>query len=186
MFRNTYYDFPEEAGGGPQQPLFDASCQRIKAVTTTFHDQVCVQGSGRLSNGQTVSFARRDCECAAECPRTGQKICFDVLDAARFPHGRGAAGTAITPLRSVAVDSDVIPLGTVLYIPAYHGLRGPDGQAHDGCFLAEDRGLKVRGQHVDIFTGSPSTTRIWNEAVPSNEGVTVIVGASRCDYLSQR
>ena len=186
VFRNTYYDFPQEGSGGPSQPLFDASCQPIKTVTTTFHDQVCVQGSGRLATGQTVSFARRDCECAAECPRTGQRICFDVLDPQRFPHGRGASGTPITPLRSVAVDTDVIPLGTVLYIPAYHGLRGPDGQPHDGCFLAEDRGLKVKGQHVDIFTGAPATTRMWNQAVPSNDGVTVIVGASRCDYLVKR
>ena len=188
IYRNTYYDFPQETassigGGGEKRELFDASCQLIRNVPREFHDAVCVQGSGRLSTGQTVSFARRDCECAAICPRTDQKICFDVLDQTRFPWGRGATGGAITPLRTVAVDPKEIPLGTTLYIPEYHGLRGPDGKAHDGCFVAEDRGLKVVGKHVDVFTGNPTTTKSWNQAVPSNQGVKVVVGASRCAHL---
>ena len=138
-FRNTYYDFPAESAtlGGPRKSLFNAECKLIREVPDTFHDAICVQGSGRLATGETASFARRDCECASVCPRTDQKICFDVLDKNKFPFGRGAAGKAITPLRSVAVDVDVIALGTVLYIPDYHGLRGPDGKAHDGCFIAE-------------------------------------------------
>jgi 3D (Asp-Asp-Asp) domain-containing protein len=85
----------------------------------------------------------------------------------------------------VAVDSELIPLGTVMYLPDYQGLRGPDGRPHDGCFIAEDRGLKVKGKHVDIFTGDPETTKSWNAAVPSNQGVRVILGASRCAHLSK-
>jgi signal transduction histidine kinase/3D (Asp-Asp-Asp) domain-containing protein len=186
-YRNTYYDFPQEQGaGGAAKELFDNSCKLIRSVPGDFHDALCVQGSGRLATGETVSFARRDCECALDCPRTAQKICFDVLDRGKFPYGRGAAGTAITPLRSVAVDTKEIPLGTVLYMPEFHGLRGPDGKAHDGCFIAEDRGLKVVGKHVDVFAGSPTTTKAWNQAVPSNDGVTVIIGASRCDHLRKR
>jgi 3D (Asp-Asp-Asp) domain-containing protein len=143
---------------------------------------VCVQGSGTLKAGGTVSFAKRDCACAAECPRTGQRICFDLLDKAQFPWGRGAMGKAITPLTTVAVDSNVIPLGTPLYIPEYDGVaRDPSGNAvHDGCFLAEDRGLKVQGQHVDIFTGHSDITRLWNRLVPSNKGVTVVLESPRC------
>lgn len=184
-FRNTYYDFPQEAAAssGATKGVFDADCKLIREVPAEFHDAVCVQGSGRLATGHTISFARRDCECAAECPRTDQQICFDKLDQNKFPYGRGARGTAITPMRSVAVDSTEIPLGTMLYIPEFQGLRRPNGTAHDGCFVAEDRGLKVVGKHVDIFTGSPETTKSWNRAVPSNIGVTVIVGASRCAHL---
>ncbi|MEZ4437865.1 MAG: ATP-binding protein [Polyangiaceae bacterium] len=186
-YRNTYYDFPQEVAGAgkPTQNLFGPDCSLIRPVTQEFHDQVCVQGSGRLSTGETVSFAKRDCECAAICPRTDQKICFDVLDKRAFPWGRGATGGPITPLRSVAVDPSEIPLGTVIYMPDFHGLRGPDGQPHDGCFIAQDRGLKVRGKHIDIFTGSPTTTKSWNSSVPSNQGVRVVIGASRCAYLSR-
>jgi len=188
VFRNTYYDFPQEpdTSAGDRATVFDVSCQPIAEVVKSFHDQLCVQGSGRLKSGATVSFAKRDCACAAVCPRTDQKICFEKLDPKKFPHGRGAQGTAITPLQSVAVDPDVIPLGTPLYIPAYHGLRRPDGTPHDGCFLAEDRGLKVKGRHVDIFTGAPTTTTSWNRSVPSNSGVLVHQSAARCAYLAKR
>ncbi|MEM1030817.1 MAG: ATP-binding protein [Myxococcota bacterium] len=189
-FRNTYYDFPEEPADAdasvPHTTVFDAACEPIAEVVRTFHDQLCVQGSGRIASGATVSFAKRDCPCASVCPRTGQKICFEKLDPKAFPHGRGARGTAITPLRSVAVDPGVVPLGTALYIPAYHGLRRPDGTPHDGCFIAEDRGLKVVGRHVDIFTGAPKTTASWNQSVPSNTGVGVHLGAARCAYLAKQ
>src|SRR6185312_10117183 len=74
VFRNTYYDFPREGAGEKDATIFDAACAPIAKVTRRFHDQVCVQGSGRLAMGQTVSFARRDCACADVCPRTGQRI----------------------------------------------------------------------------------------------------------------
>jgi 3D (Asp-Asp-Asp) domain-containing protein len=128
-----------------------------------------------------VSFAKRDCACAEVCPRTGQRICFDALDPATFPWGRGAAGRPIAPMRTLAADTAVLPMGTVVYIPELDGApRGEAGEAHDGCFVVEDRGLKVTGEHVDIFTGSPAQTALLNQRVPSNQGVTVIVGAPRC------
>ena len=173
LSRNTYYDFPREGAGNRSATVYDAACAPIAKVTQAFHDQVCVQGSGRLASGATVSFAKRGCECAAVCPRTGQKICFERLDPALFPHGRGAAGRAITPLRTVAVDTAVIPLGTWLRIPELAGLPRPDGSLHDGCFLAEDRGIKVVGRQIDVFTGDPAVTARWNSLFPSNRGVHV-------------
>lgn len=182
VFRNTYYDFPSELNfTGATVPLMAPSCEPIAKVSRQFFEAVCVQGSGTMKNGQTVSFSKRDCECAETCPRTRQKICFDALDPQDFPWGRGARGTAITPLLTVAVDSQVIPLGTKLYIPEYDGVaRSPGGTRHDGCFLAEDRGLKVTGEHVDVFTGNPSVTAHLNELVPSNAGVHVYIGTARC------
>jgi 3D (Asp-Asp-Asp) domain-containing protein len=180
VYRNTYYDFPREGSGDKDATLYDATCAPIAKVTRAFHDKVCVQGSGALGMGQTVSFAKRDCACAAVCPRTGQKICFERLDPARFPHGRGATGGPITPFLTVAVDVSVIPLGTRLFVPELVGLPRADGSPHDGCFIAEDRGLKVVGRHLDIFTGDPSMTAQWNARFPSNKGVHVRVGDPRC------
>ena len=193
-FRNTYYDFPAESAFISPTPndqstrnesafvsVMNASCQPIKTVPRAFYDSLCVQGSGTLLNGSTVSFAKRDCSCAELCPRTSQKICFDVLDQSEFPWGRGALGKAITPLGSVAVDSDVIPLGTHIYIAEFDGvLRHPAGGVHNGCFVAEDRGLKVKGKHVDVFTGNPTTTVHLNGIVPSNQGVHVYLDTTRC------
>jgi 3D (Asp-Asp-Asp) domain-containing protein len=180
LFRNTYYDFPREGVGAKAATIFDASCAEIAKVTQDFHDRVCVQGSGRLETGATVSFAKRDCSCAAECPRTAQKICFERLDPARFPHGRGATGRSITPMRTVAVDTAVIPLGTSIFVPEFVGVPRPDGSRHDGCFIAEDRGLKVVGRQIDVFTGDPALTSRWNSLLPSNRGVHVIQNDPRC------
>ena len=182
-FRNTYYDFPSEADyKGEAVALKDPRCKTIRDVPRGFHDAVCVQGSGTLSSGNTVSFAKRDCECALVCPRTEQRICFDELDARRFPWGRGATGLPITPLLTVAVDTDVIPLNTAIYIPEFDGVPRDVGQTamHDGCFVAQDRGLRVKGKHVDVFTGEEAVTKMWNGVVPSNKGVTVVLDSPRC------
>jgi len=182
-FRNTYYDFPSESDfTGENVALKSPSCKTIKSVARTFYESLCVQGSGTLSSGSTVSFAKRDCECAELCPRTGQHICFDELDAKAYPWGRGATGRAITPLLTIAVDSDLIALDTPVYIPEYDGIpRDPQRSAvHDGCFIAQDRGVRVKGEHVDVFTGHREITALWNGLVPSNRGVTVIVDHPRC------
>ncbi|XXX78537.1 3D domain-containing protein [Sorangium sp. So ce134] len=180
LFRNTYYDFPSEGGGPKDAVLYDAACAPLASVPRAFHDQVCVQGSGRLASGDTVSFARRGCACADVCPRTGQKVCFERLDPRRFPYGRGATGRPITPLRTVAVDSSVIPLGTTLYVPELVGLPLPGGGRHDGCFVAEDRGIKVVGRQIDVFTGDPAVTARLNALFPSNRGVRPVLDDARC------
>ena len=98
----------------------------------------------------------------------------------RHPSESGATGRAITPLRTVAVDTTVIPLGTPIFVQEFRGLPRPDGTPHDGCFLAEDRGLKVRGRQIDVFTGDPALTARWNALMPSNHGVHVNQNDPRC------
>jgi 3D (Asp-Asp-Asp) domain-containing protein len=182
-YRNTYYDFPAEHAGEKKATVFDGQCAPIAQVTQAFHDAVCLQGSGRLSTGETISFARRDCECAAVCPKSEHKICFDKLDPVEFPTGRGASGKPVKPLRSVAVDTELIPLGTPIRIEEFIGIRLPDGGKHDGCFRADDRGSRVTGRHVDIFTGDPDATKVYNQLVPSNTGVMVEIDPDACKYL---
>lgn len=182
-FRNTYYNFPNQRNyAGRRVTVFGARCQPLADVPVAFHDTLCVQGSGSLASGVTLSFARRGCSCARTCPRTGQQICFDALDRERFPWGRGAAGTAIAPFHSVAVDISVIPLGTPIFIPELVGLPTEAGGTghHDGCFVAEDRGIQVVGRHVDVFTGAVEMTRLWDGLVPTNQGVSVYVDSPRC------
>ncbi len=190
-FEHTYYDFPAERDFPREDlvPLHDRACRRIDDVPRTFFGELCMQGSGQLADERTVSFARRACACATACPRTGELICFDALDPARFPWGRGARGTAIRPLRTVAVDTAVIPLGTVLFMPDFVGMplrEDGSGGTHDGCFIAEDQGSAIRGKHLDVFAGSPRMTRLWNALVPTRRGVSVVVGSPHCDYLARR
>lgn len=50
----------------------------------------------------------------------------------------GSEGTVLEPLRSIAVDTDVIPYGTEIMI-------------YDRVFIAQDTGSGVKGNHIDIY-----------------------------------
>jgi len=73
------------------------------------------------------------------------------------PYGDGAGGYQLVPFRSVAVNTRLIPLGTVLFVPAARGvaITLPSGRTvmHDGYFFASDRGGDVIANHVDVFVG---------------------------------
>lgn len=185
-FKNTYYDFPSERelSGGAAVRLYDASCQPVAQVSSEFFERMCVQGSGTLTSGDTVSFAKRDCSCAATCPRTQQRLCFDRLDAASFPWGRGATGRPITALRSLAVDPSVVPMGSLVYVPEFDGLSLPGGAEHDGCFIAQDRGMWVKGRHIDVFAGTPAMRMTLEKQVATGSGVTVILDSPRCPRVA--
>ena len=182
-FRNTYYDFPTESDfTGDLVTLRDARCGAIAQVPRGFSDAICVQGSGILRVG-APSASRSVIVSAPRCaPGPARKSASNRLDPAKFPWGRGALGTAITPLFTVAVDDTIIPMGSAMYIPELDGLPvdAAGTATHDGCFMAQDRGLRVKGEHIDIFTGYAAMTALWNRLVPSNHGVTVVVDDPHC------
>jgi len=69
---------------------------------------------------------------------------------------------ASLPLRyyqSIAVDPNVIPLGSKVYIPAY----AHDG--HGGWFVAQDTGGAIRGRHFDIFRPPPASPAIAGQSL---------------------
>lgn len=76
---------------------------------------------------------------------------------AKGPFGDGVADWTLVPMRTIAVDPDVIPYGSVVYIPAARGtpIRLPDGRevVHDGYFYAADTGGAIRGNHIDVYLG---------------------------------
>lgn len=54
----------------------------------------------------------------------------------------GALGRKLKPYRSIAVDKDIIPLGTTL--SSSEGIQ----------YIAEDTGSGVKGYHIDLFVGN--------------------------------
>ena len=44
----------------------------------------------------------------------------------------------------------------------------------------EDRGTRVVGRQIDVFTGDPSVTAQWNKLVPSNRGIRVSLNDAKC------
>ena len=65
------------------------------------------------------------------------------------------ASGASRPLRyyrSIAVDPNLIPLGSLVYVPAYKPLN------KDGWFRADDTGGAIIGRHIDVFRRPPESS----------------------------
>jgi 3D (Asp-Asp-Asp) domain-containing protein len=169
------------APGRDLVPIHDDSCEPIAEVSREFARDLRMQGTGVLRDGRMVS-AGRQCDCDAG------GVCF-FLPGERYRWGIGAANRSLSPFRSVAVDTDLVPLGATLYIPELDGLQMPGpkpwgGFVHDGCVIADDRGGGVRGKHLDFFTARHGYYR----ALLGRYGLTSVTaydGAGRCDELGE-
>jgi 3D (Asp-Asp-Asp) domain-containing protein len=86
--------------------------------------------------------------------------------------GDGVKNYKLIPFRTIAVDSKIIPYGTVIFIPAAKGkiIELPDGSKviHDGYFFAGDTGGAIKNNHIDVFTGIFARNP-FPEVVKSNE-----------------
>jgi 3D (Asp-Asp-Asp) domain-containing protein len=76
---------------------------------------------------------------------------------ARGPFGDGVRNFILSPYRTIAVDPDVTPYGSVVFVEEARGLpfTMPDGtrRVHDGYFFAGDTGGLIHGNHIDVFIG---------------------------------
>lgn len=180
VFRITYYYVAQERAAGAW-PLFAPACRAVLARTSReFHDALSLEGTGRLLDGRLLNFSER-CPCARP-GHGGNRICYEEVDPAHFPWGKGGRlgdrDLPLHPFRSLAVDPALIPLGTLLYVPALRGGRWPDGTPRDGCFRADDSGQRIRGRRLDFFAGRPDWARNLARQGPAR--VSVFAGAAAC------
>ena len=185
---NTYYYLAQEsdyAGEPSDTPLLGPDCGILGDVSKTFHDDLCIEGSGLLDDGRVVNYASgctRQCFAAVPCGKRRYKICYRVLDKERYPYGMGSQGRVLVPDRSIAVDPEVIPLGTVLYVPELDGVIPPGRSAPlDGCVRADDVGGAIKGDHIDIFAATRARWRAWERIFPTRSWFTLIADHPRCD-----
>ena len=72
--------------------------------------------------------------------------------------GKGVMNYNLVPFKTIAVDSSIIPYGTVIYIPHAKGVSYLNAKGetvkHDGLFFAGDTGSKIIGNHIDVFIGT--------------------------------
>ncbi|GAL85661.1 hypothetical protein Mic7113_3549 [Sporocytophaga myxococcoides] len=72
--------------------------------------------------------------------------------------GKGCKNYNLVPFTTIAVDTVIIPIGTVIYIPKAKGAKYADSKGklveHNGYFFAGDVGSKIVGNHIDVFLGS--------------------------------
>lgn len=72
--------------------------------------------------------------------------------------GEGVHNYKLVPFRTIAVDPNTIPYGSVVFIRAAVGtnITQADGSTftHDGYFFTGDTGGAIKKNHIDVFTGS--------------------------------
>lgn len=112
----------------------------------------------------TFNYAARSKKLLFDCRQTeryrtykGYQATGSVLWSRAEGFGKGVQGFHLQPFRSVAVDPQKIPYGSLLYIPAAKGEHFTDENGiqriHDGYFIASDTGSAIRGDHIDVFVG---------------------------------
>ncbi len=181
----TYYYLSEETNytGTANTTLYDSQCKALVTVPAKFSDSVCIEGSGKLKDGRIINYAK-SCTCGRRCP-TGGIVCYSILDKSRYPWGAGAASRSLHPLRSLAVDRSIIPIGTRLYIPEWDGVTIPKigslgGFKHDGCLVADDVGGGIKGNHFDFFAATNSMWKALEKIHPTRTYLTVYKNPGRC------
>lgn len=88
----------------------------------------------KLPNGKSAQFTvTHYCGCVTCCGSWSSGSESDAV---------GAAGTKLTPYYSVAVDTSVIPFGTILH------------DADGNEYKAEDTGSAIKGYRIDLFIGN--------------------------------
>jgi 3D (Asp-Asp-Asp) domain-containing protein len=166
----TYYYLPQMEHSPKGHPLRDTDGKSFAAALE--HRDFCVaamEGSVRIRQGNTntvYNYAGRSPDGGPDCsdvfprfPNTGnirwRKAYGPFGDG--FERENSPVPWVLVPFRSLAVDPQTIPFGTVLFIPQARGVRIPlpsGGTAfHDGYFIATDTGGAIKENHIDVFIG---------------------------------
>jgi 3D (Asp-Asp-Asp) domain-containing protein len=134
-----------------------------------------LEGSGLMMDGRVINYT-------GSC-KYGYGTCFEQLDIAEHPFGRGAGTRPLIPFKSVAVDPRVIAIGEPLYIPEFDGMTLPDGSIHDGCVRADDTGGGIKKRKMDFFVVTYGNFRYLLEQLLNVSWITPHIEAPRCEYM---
>ena len=141
MSESSEFGFEEVLSGKPMDnpnasilshQIGNTSCYDIPAHGYASLEAYLADGN-KLPNEKSAQFTvTHYCGCVKCCGGWSDGSELDAV---------GAAGTELTPYYSVAVDTSIIPLGTIL---------------RDTCgnvYKAEDTGSAIKGYKIDLFIG---------------------------------
>jgi 3D (Asp-Asp-Asp) domain-containing protein len=148
-------------------------CRPLAEISRAFVAKLDMQGTGKLRDGRVINTSG-----VCRCPRSP---CYMPIKAA---WAVGANGR-LSPFRSVAIDTKLIKLGSLLYVPELDGKRMPGkapwgGFVHDGCVVADDRGGGIAGRELDLFVAK----KVYSDGLYRRhriKRVTVHDGAGWCE-----
>lgn len=159
-----YWVAIETKDGLPRtNPLKDLNNRVLANVSDKFLRDLKMEGTGRLLDGRIINFhVRVDKEIRWRiCPPSA-------------PYGYGLEEYVLKPFRSLAVDPNVIPIPSRVYIPAAKGTKLPDGSIHDGYFEAVDIGEAIQNQRIDVFTSMGDQSEVFHRNGLSNMKATAV------------
>lgn len=153
----TFYWVALEAEDGQpkSKELRDMSDGVLARVSTTFDTAIRMEGTGKMLDGRILNFSGR-----VPLPDGTLEVRFMTCPPSA-PYGYGLGENILVPFRSVAVDPEVVPIGTRVYIPKAKGIPLPDGSIHDGYFMAVDIGDAIKNKRIDIFTAYGDQSRVF-------------------------
>jgi len=132
----------------------DELFKQLDALFKTIDDSIIITDS-KVSRGSTESLRMRATAYDLSVESCGKKP--DHLE-----YGITRTGTKATVGRTIAVDPNVIPLGSRVYV------KFPLKYSHlDGVYLAEDTGRLVKGNMIDVFLGEdkPGSRAIYKSVM---------------------
>lgn len=154
----TFYWVALEGNDGQARdnPLKDMDGHVLAHVSTKFLAGLKMEGTGKFLDGRVINYhGRINGEIRWRwCPPSA-------------PYGYGLEDYVLKPFKSVAVDPQVVPIPSKIYIPAAVGARLPDGSLHDGYFEAIDIGAAIQNKRIDMFTSYGDQSIVF-----SRHGVT--------------
>jgi len=136
-FKVTYYWIEDEIDyhGQKEVPLYLENGSLLGYFPRQFVSAFKKEAVARLKDGKLISYLKR---------KGTVRIVTEPL---------GYQGYTLTTLKSVAVDTHLIPLGSKLYVPQFERLYMGSNGVHNGIFHANDIGSDIQGNHIDIFIG---------------------------------
>lgn len=178
QYKLTYYwiAFEKELHEPPEVPLYDKDGNVIAVVGPKFAKAVTMEGTGVLSDGRVVNLYDK-------CSHGTLGWCFFEVNKKIAPYGYGSKDP-LRPFRTLAVPKEVIPTGTVVYVPMFDGMPLPSDEGgfefHDGCFVVEDTGWSLKGKHIDMFALAQAHYETLNKQTEAKEEVNLFVNSPLC------
>ncbi len=153
----------------------DKGCRPIATLAPAYVALLDVEGTGKLRDGRVINVTK-ECGC-------GHSPCYrSVPSKARW--GLGVGMRPLQPFRTISVDPQVIPLGSMVYVAELDGMTMPGkapwgGFVHDGCVIAADVGGGIDGTQIDFFVGRHAY-KVALDARKKMRHVTVYDGTVHC------
>ncbi|MEL7147027.1 MAG: 3D domain-containing protein [Bacteroidota bacterium] len=165
----TYYYIPQMQHDASGVELLDQDSRKTGLRLSA--DDWCkaaIEGTVMIyKDGKThlLNFAGRSTTLQVNCKPyiknenfTGFDQTGRVVWSESSGYGKGTKNYQLHPFKSIAVDISVIPIGSVVFIPAAVGTSYTDVNdglvSHDGYFMAVDVGSAIKGNHIDVFLGT--------------------------------